>query len=120
MRQLGGLPTEITSHALPAELNFRHTAPVTIVDHGQRRSDTKPFSIPSLLLTNANRIINKLDELYLLTTRFSPDIICISESWLSSDVPDGMCNLSDYILYRRDRVDRIGGGVMCYVRSWLN
>ena len=39
---------------------------------------------------------------------------------MSPDVPDSVCNLSDYVLYRRDRVDRIGGGVMCYVRSCLN
>ncbi len=36
--------------------------------------------IPSLLLTNANRILNKLDELSLLLSSESIDIVAVTET----------------------------------------
>ena len=68
------------------------------------------------MLTNANRIINKLDELFLIYSTDS-DVMCITESWLSPQVPDSAVRMPDFVLHRRDRTDGIGGGVMCYVRS---
>ena len=58
----------------------------------------------------------KLDELRGLTETESPDVICIVETWLSSDVSDNELVTSDYQILRRDR-DRHGGGVMMYVHS---
>ena len=46
------------------------------------------------------------------------DVICIVETWLSSDVSDNELVISDYQILRRDR-DRHGGGVMMYVHSSL-
>ena len=60
----------------------------------------------------------KLDELRGLTETESPDVICIVETWLSSDVSDNELVISDYQILRRDR-DRHGGGVMMYVHSSL-
>ena len=78
---------------------------------------THVYSIPSLKLTNANRIMNKLDELFLIVSAGSFDLVCITESWLSPQVPDSAVRMPDFVLYRRDRVDGIGGGVMFYIRS---
>ena len=60
----------------------------------------------------------KLDELRGLTETESPDVICIVETWLSSDVSDNELVISDYQILRRDR-DCHGGGVMMYVHSSL-
>ena len=60
----------------------------------------------------------KLDKLRGLTETESPDVICIVETWLSSDVSDHELVISDYQILRRDR-DRHGGGVMMYVHSSL-
>ena len=43
----------------------------------------------------------------------NPDVICIVESWLSTEIHDTVCG---YQLYRLDR-NRHGGGVIVYVRS---
>ena len=79
-------------------------------------------SLPSLLLTNANRITNKLGELHLLVVGSSPviDIVAITESWLTKDIPNSLCELPNFTIFRRDRREGLGGGVMCYVRDGLN
>ena len=86
------------------------------------RSTCNRAMLPSLLLTNANHVLNKLDELYLLVAGTNPalDIISITESWLSPDIPNSLCDLPDFTIFRRDRKDGLGGGVMCYARDNLN
>ena len=57
-----------------------------------------------------------MDELSCLATTKQLDIISITESWFSSETPDNAYQLLDFVLFRRDRPDRIGGGVVCYIR----
>jgi len=78
--------------------------------------------LPSLLLTNANHITNKLDELSLLVTGNSQilDVVSVTESWLTDDIHNCLCDLPNYTIFRRDRKQGLGGGVMCYVRDGLN
>ena len=73
------------------------------------------YDIPSLLLTNANRILNKLDELSLLLSSESIDIVAVTETWLSDEIPDSVVSMNGYIVIRKDRITGIGGGVMCYI-----
>ena len=79
--------------------------------------------MPSLLLTNTNRLLNKLDDLSILCRNIHPAIIAITETWLSNHISDNHIILSDnnfnfnYVIYRRDRNHRIGGGVLFYVRD---
>lgn len=68
---------------------------------------------------NARSILKpgRLDEIYLdLCCLHNFDVICVSESHLSSEVPDIDINLPSYNVFRRDR-NRHGGGVMIYVRD---
>lgn len=46
------------------------------------------------------------------------DILCVTETWLSSNTPDSFVSISKYNVYRNDK-DR-GGGVCIYVRDDLN
>ena len=73
------------------------------------------YQVPSLLLTNANRIFNKLDELSILLKSKSFDIVAITETWLSDDIPDSVVHVNEYSVFRQDRNGAIGGGVMCYI-----
>ncbi len=75
--------------------------------------------MPSVLLTNVNRLSNKLDELYILLADSSVDIVCITETWLTAETPDSFCNLFGYLFYRNDRIERMGGGVGCYVKTGI-
>jgi hypothetical protein len=47
------------------------------------------------------------------------DVVLITESWYTSKHPDSDLNLDGFILLRRDRIGRKGGGVCVYVRSTL-
>ena len=46
------------------------------------------------------------------------DVICVTESWLSQDIPDSELVISGYNVFRRDR-NRHGGGIIIFVRDSL-
>jgi hypothetical protein len=46
------------------------------------------------------------------------DIVCISETWLDSSIPDNAVEIPDYSIHRNDR-NRHGGGVAVYVTNGL-
>ena len=62
----------------------------------------------------ARSLLPKFNELQLITAATSPSIICITESWLCSDILDSEISLPDYQLVRFDR-NRNGGGVLMYI-----
>ena len=90
-------------------------------------SNTK-VPLPGLLLTNAQSIVTKSDELFALVKDRKMNklvqMICISESWLSSKIPDQQIALDGYALFRKDRSasetgKTIGGGLLVYIdESW--
>jgi len=50
----------------------------------------------------------------------SPDIVCITESWLKPTTTDSLilgCNLCNYTIFRKDRVDIQGGGVCIIIKN---
>lgn len=47
------------------------------------------------------------------------DIICVTETWLNINIPSEIVSLPGYNFYRKDRVNRVGGGVGVYVRANL-
>mgnify|MGYP003402185421 CR=1 FL=1 len=50
------------------------------VDDGNN-SVAKHFVLPIFFLSNANHLLNKLDELSYVVETYSVDIVCITESW---------------------------------------
>ncbi len=78
---------------------------------------TNKQTVPSLFLTDACHILNKIDELNSSMEINDPDLICISESWLDSSVSDGIISIgSNYIPYRKDR-GTPGGDLITYVKT---
>ena len=45
-----------------------------------------------------------------------PDIIGITESWAHKDMVDAELMLPGYVMFRKDRQERMGGGVICILR----
>ena len=73
-----------------------------------------------MLLTNANSLRSKTDELTVVLEANNIDICCITESWLDTNISTDVVDIAGYVCYRRDRNDgRQGGGVVCYVRQDL-
>ena len=52
-----------------------------------------------------------------LNSNFKLDIICRSETWLSSKTPDDEIKIENYSLYRRNRDSDCGYGVFCIYAS---
>lgn len=74
-----------------------------------------------MCLLNARSINNKLDELHVLISELSPDVICITESWLDSTVCDAAVSISSYTFHRVDRsTGQKGGGIACWIRNELS
>ena len=46
-----------------------------------------------------------------------PHIIGITESWANSDITDAELGLAVYVKFRKNRMGRIGGGVLLYIKE---
>ena len=93
-----------------------------------------------LFYTNASSLLNKLDELRMSISLYSPDVICVCESHLNKEIEDFEVNISGFTCFRVDRKFRKskkgagpscvgggecsdtsgGGGSIIYIRSELN
>ena len=47
-------------------------------------------------VTNAHSIANRIDELHLLMQTHKQYVICVTETWLTKDMPDSLFCPSDY------------------------
>ena len=73
----------------------------------------------NILYYNARSLLPKLNELQLITEAYSPNVICITESWLCSDIMDSEIFIPGHQLVRLDR-NRNGGGVLMYISVGLH
>nr|VZH98906.1 unnamed protein product [Spirometra erinaceieuropaei] len=71
------------------------------------------------LYTNAQILISKLDELKLCLAELSPDVLAVTETWMSGNISDNELALPGYQICRRDREHRQGGGTVVYVNEGL-
>ena len=95
-----------------------HGVPVSDSSQRARSAATSRLQVSNLsvLYFNARSIVPKHDELCAVVEANNPDIICIVESWLCSDILDSEVDLPGYDVHRLDR-NRHGGGILVYVRS---
>ncbi len=71
----------------------------------------------NLLICNIRSLAPKIDELDAVVCINHADIICITETWLSSAILDNVIALSNFNLFRNDRLGSIGGGVCAHINS---
>lgn len=69
--------------------------------------------------TNARSLLNKKTELGHMKDSENPEVIIITETWLTSDVTDNEVNLPNFTMHRTDRLGRKGGGVAIYLHKRL-
>ena len=70
----------------------------------------------NLLYFNVRSLLPKLDQLRVTCSVFSPDIVCIVESWLDDTISDNEIFVQGYSIVRLDR-SKHGGGVLIYVKD---
>ena len=71
---------------------------------------------------NARSIVNKYSELELMLTSENPDLVGITETWLTGEIQDTELNFSGYGLFRNDRNNDTktrGGGVALLIKNEL-
>nr|VZI16801.1 unnamed protein product [Spirometra erinaceieuropaei] len=71
------------------------------------------------MYTNAQSVLSKLDELRILTHDLHPDVISITETCLSEQIDDRELMLPGFQLFRKDRQNRRGGGIVTFVKNGL-
>lgn len=82
-------------------------------------SSTNVFTPPVLLLINPTSLNknNAVQQLSVELITLKPDIVLITETWFTEKTPPSLYNISNYNLYRKDRLKRKGGGVAAYVNA---
>ncbi|MEL7079452.1 MAG: endonuclease/exonuclease/phosphatase family protein [Cyanobacteria bacterium J06582_2] len=75
-----------------------------------------------VLVFNAQSIRNKMDLFRSLMVVEKPDIVGISETWIHTKTRDfeGEYELKGYRMFKKDRIDKEGGGVLLYIREHLD
>ena len=68
---------------------------------------------------NARSIINKKPELNIMVDDIKPHIIGITESWANNDITDAELGLEGYVMFRKERMGRRGGGVLLYIKETI-
>ena len=68
---------------------------------------------------NARSIINKKTELKIMLDDIKPHIIGITESWANNDITDAELGLEGYVMFRKYRMGRRGGGVLLYIKETI-
>lgn len=72
----------------------------------------------SFVHLNTQSLYSKIDEIRILAYDVHPDLLCLSETWLSGKIPDGLVSLPGYTIFRADRsTHKHGGGLACYVKD---
>lgn len=66
---------------------------------------------------NARSLLNCFDEVKLLILKNEVDILCVSETWLSSDMPDRFVSIGGFNIFRTD--NGRASGTCIYVRDNL-
>ena len=51
--------------------------------------------------------------------KIKTDIIGITESWANNDITDAELGLEGYVMFRKDRMGRRGGGVLLYIKETI-
>ena len=71
-------------------------------------------------ILNARSIVNKLPELHYLLYNNNYSVICITETWLHSEITGGLLDpLSIYHTIRKDRVGSHHGGVAVLIKRLM-
>ena len=75
--------------------------------------------LPKILLANVQSLWSKLDELQLILKVSSPDVVCLTETWLTNEIDDDLIKINGYICTKGDRTIKRGGGTAIYIRNGI-
>jgi hypothetical protein len=92
---------------------FRPNTPINIINKDLYKYKNK-FTIAHINARSLNKNIEELREIIYKT---SFDAVAISETWLTKNSPHDRFELNNFTIFRNDRVNKRGGGVLWYIRD---
>ncbi|BHF78051.1 hypothetical protein SprV_0602116100 [Sparganum proliferum] len=115
-------PSAAASVTLPLDRSGPNDRAADILSEGVNQNVTTSSVSRKLkfLYTNVQSLLSKFEELKIHLCDLSPDVISLTETWLTQHVDDRELALPGYQMFRRDREGRQGGGVLTYVKNGLN
>ena len=84
-----------------------------------KRNQAPSKTIISLMYTNADGLCSKLPEIKDQIKVKNPDVICITETKLKPDIADEALGLEHYNIWRKERTNKEGGGIMIMAKKEL-
>ena len=98
--------------------NGHHNPVQSGLDGTTTTSNSCFLSTLKCVLFNSQSLCNKFSILSHMLDNSDLDIVCITETWLKSRIPDScIVNGSDYSIWRSDRMEKTGGGVCIITRN---
>ena len=77
-----------------------------------------------VMFTNAQSIVNKMNEVRAVMATINPDVFAVTEAWTNDEIGDDLLSIRGYELAaRRDRNDTDrgrGGGILLYAKKDIN
>ncbi len=118
--------SNLTSIPQPIPVHVTHRSSSPSEQSPSDKSERQPvytkvntirWDIPTILNSNARSITEKVDELSIFLSLNNVQVCCITESWAKEGTPDSVYRLPGYEIFRKDRKDRVGGGVMVHIKD---
>ena len=75
------------------------------------------YNLRKLLFTNPRSIVSKINELDEIIKLNNISLICITESWLTGNIPESCVTLEGFTTDRSDREGRKGGGICAWIKT---
>ncbi|WP_435336446.1 hypothetical protein, partial [Klebsiella pneumoniae] len=69
--------------------------------------------------SNVDGLVSKRDDVDIYRKNRIPDIMCMVETKLTRDISNEIFGWEDYVMWRRDRGGRYGGGVLVATKSCI-
>ena len=92
----------------------------TVISSYAVGSCVKKSTLPKISLINARSLLPKFDELSASLSINPVDIMAITETWFNEDIEDDLVSIYSYNLFRKDRLNRRGGGVCIYLSKFFH
>ena len=109
-----------TAHPSTADPSTAH--PSTADPSTAHPSTAHPSTTESIckklkvFFSNTRSLVNKINEFKITVFQNNYVICLLNETWLNSDIPDQLI-LENYTIFRKDRTDKRGGGVLIAVKN---
>ena len=71
---------------------------------------------PTIFVCNIGSFAPKVDELDCVVNQNDSDIVCVTETWLSNEIPGNAIAMNGFTIFWKD-VGKRGGGVAIFVKS---